>query len=268
MAGCGRAKLLDMDLPSHLSGPDCSCPCVGPSMLPRRNQYDTDDLPQFLPACLSRYVLHTFGNNSRRTTPPRMPYLRRQIVFKRTTSRDISWFGIVTGSSRCCTKHAGLASTPRLGNENPIKIGLVGTFFCLGPTRYVKASKGNRSYRVARTCTAKRELARPRGERYMPPGFSLVSHDTWLRLFSAFLLPVGARLWYKARDGLWWSGQIGAHQGGSYIVRLFDDPGPTNSSFARGVVSYRFNRGVWIAVFGKASFAPFGRHQHPDSASC
>ena len=71
----------------------------------------------------------------------------------------------------------------------------------------------------------------------MPPGFSLVSHETWLRRFSASLLPVGATLWYKARDGLWWTGQIGAHQDGSYVVRMLDDPTPSILRLPAGLYS-------------------------------
>ena len=94
-------------------------------------------------------------------------------------------------------------------------------------SREISQSKhGSRAYRNTRTRAAQRELARTRGERYLPPGADLLLYETWLRCFSSSPLPVGARLWYKARDGLWWTGRIGAHQGDSYIVRFLDDPRP------------------------------------------
>ena len=67
--------------------------------------------------------------------------------------------------------------------------------------------QGNRAYRNARIASADRELARNQAERFIAPGYELVSHDTWLARFSASALPVGAHIWYKALDGLWWLGQ-------------------------------------------------------------
>ncbi|CAB1108088.1 unnamed protein product [Ectocarpus sp. CCAP 1310/34] len=53
-------KLLYLDLPSDLSGPAARCRVSVRRCKPCRNPYETDDLPQSLPAELSRYVLHSF----------------------------------------------------------------------------------------------------------------------------------------------------------------------------------------------------------------
>ena len=73
-----------------------------------------------------------------------------------------------------------------------------------------------------------RELARTKGDRYLPSGYSLVSRFTSDRRFAATPLPVGAFFWYKAQDGLWWIGKISGPSPlpDQYIVRFLDDPGP------------------------------------------
>ncbi|CAB1107844.1 unnamed protein product [Ectocarpus sp. CCAP 1310/34] len=55
-------KLLYLDLPSDLSGPAARCRVSVLCCKPCRNPYETDDLPQSLPAELLRCFLHTFGN--------------------------------------------------------------------------------------------------------------------------------------------------------------------------------------------------------------
>ena len=86
----------------------------------------------------------------------------------------------------------------------------------------------NRRYRAMRVGAAMRELARVKGDRHLPSGYSLVPRSTWDRRFAATALPVGAFFWYKAQDGLWWLGKISGPtcQPDYYIVRFLDDPGP------------------------------------------
>ncbi|CAB1115322.1 unnamed protein product [Ectocarpus sp. CCAP 1310/34] len=55
-------KLLYLDLPSDLSGPAARCRVPVLRFKPCRNPYETEDLPQSLPAEPSRYVLHSFGD--------------------------------------------------------------------------------------------------------------------------------------------------------------------------------------------------------------
>ena len=220
-------KLLYLDLPSDLSGPAVRSRVSVLRCKPCRNPYETDDRPQSMPAELSRYVLHSFGDKCPpfHVTPDDVsaPVGRLKVDY-------ISGHQLVRGRSGVLavlyhTHWIGLA-TPSWERESDLEQSR--RHILLYWSREISQSKqGNRAYRNTRTRAAQRELARTRGERYLPPGADLVLHETWLRRFSSSPLPVGARLWYKARDGLWWTGRIGAHQGDSYIVRFLDDPGPS-----------------------------------------
>ena len=57
-------------------------------------------------------------------------------------------------------------------------------------------------HRQMRIGAAHRELARIRGEVFLPLGYSLVLCTLWLQCFTSTTLPAGAHLWYRARDGL------------------------------------------------------------------
>ena len=54
-----------------------------------------------------------------------------------------------------------------------------------------------------RVGAAQRELARDKGARFLPPGYSYVNHQMWARRFRDTILPVGAYFWYKGQDHLW-----------------------------------------------------------------
>ena len=100
---------------------------------------------------------------------------------------------------------------------------------------------------------AQRELSRSKDEFFLAPGYSLVSRDLWLRTFSSTVLPPGAHLWYKARDGLWWLGKItnratsDSSSDNTYIIRFIDDPGPVEIDLqpASYTTSNVANYGSW-----------------------
>ncbi|CAB1111208.1 unnamed protein product [Ectocarpus sp. CCAP 1310/34] len=187
-------KLLYLDLTSDLSGPAARCRVSVLRCKPCRNPYETDDLPQSLPAELSRYVLHSFGD----ICPPfhvtaddvSVPVGRLEVDY-------ISGHQLVRGRSGVLavlyqTHWVGL-TTPSWERESDLD--LFRRHILLYWSREACQSKrDNRTYRVARTRAAQRELARNRGERYLPPGADLVLNATWLRRFSTSPLPVGARL--------------------------------------------------------------------------
>ena len=77
-----------------------------------------------------------------------------------------------------------------------------------------------------RVGAAQRELARDKGARFLPPGYSYVNHQMWARRFRDTILPVGTYFWYKGQDHLWWLGNISAHTltPGQYVVRFFGRP--------------------------------------------
>ena len=109
--------------------------------------------------------------------------------------------------------------------------------------------QANRVYRRMRVSAAQHELARDKGARFLPPGYSYVTRQTWTRRFSGTVLPVGAYFWYKGQDHLWWLGKISAHTPtpGQYVVRFLDDPGPVKLalSTARYTTSLGAVRGSW-----------------------
>ena len=86
----------------------------------------------------------------------------------------------------------------------------------------------NRVYRRMRVGSAQRELARDKGARLLPPGYSCVNHKTWARRFRDTILPAVDYFWYKGQDRLWWLGNNSAHTPipGQYVVHFLDEPGP------------------------------------------
>ena len=58
------AKLLYLDLPNDMPGPDAHCRVSTARCKPCTNPYDTTDLPRYFPAGLTRYVLNNYTNRS------------------------------------------------------------------------------------------------------------------------------------------------------------------------------------------------------------
>ena len=92
--------------------------------------------------------------------------------------------------------------------------------------------QSNRLPLQMRNGAAHTALTRTRGEIFLAFGYSLVPRTLWLKRFSSATLPAGVHLWYKARDGLWWLGNV-AHRAKTdnssanfYIVHFLEDPGP------------------------------------------
>ena len=79
-------------------------------------------------------------------------------------------------------------------------------------------------YRRMRIGAAQRELARDKSTRFLPPGYSYVSCQSWARRFNGTIQLVGAYFWHKDQDNIRWLAHNSTH--GEYIVRLLDDPGP------------------------------------------
>ena len=220
-------RLLYLDLPTDAQGPDSRRRVSILRCKPCRNPYDTDDIPKCLPADLSTYVLHSFDSKS----PPF--HVTPEDVSAPAGHCDvdhISGHQLVRGRGGFVavlyeTHWIGLL-TPSWERESDLE-RFRRHILLYWSSDACQLRQGNRSYRLSRSLAARRELSRSEGERYLAPGYELISHDSWLRRFSASPLPANAGFWYKAPDGLWWSGKISGHQqAGSYLVRLLDDPGP------------------------------------------
>ena len=87
----------------------------------------------------------------------------------------------------------------------------------------------NRLYRRMGIDAAPRKLSRNNGERFLAPGYACVPRAEWPRRYRDTVFPKGAQFWYKGGDRLWWLGKISTSttEDGVYLVRFFDDPGPT-----------------------------------------
>ena len=85
-----------------------------------------------------------------------------------------------------------------------------------------------RHYQQLRINAASREIARAKGERYLPGAYRLVTADVYRARFSTSLLPTRASVWYHSFDGSWWLGKVkqASDIPGRYIIRFLDNPGP------------------------------------------
>ena len=100
-----------------------------------------------------------------------------------------------------------------------------------------------------RVGAAQRELACDKGARFLPPGYRCVDQQTWNCRFSGTTLPIGAQVWYKGQDPLWWPGKNCAHASTpvQFGVRFLDDPVPVKLaiSSARYTRALGAVRGLW-----------------------
>ncbi len=233
-------KLLFLDLPSDLPGRDSKPRVSVKRCKPCRNPDDTTDIPHYLPAGLTTYVLTASANKSppyHVTLDDVSPPPERLEVEKITGHQLVRGRGGVI-AVLYETHWAGLLS-PSWERELDLQHSRrhILLYWSGTPTQHRQT---NRLYRQMRIGAAHRELSRSQGQVFLAPGYTLVPRDLWLRNFSTTILPSGAHVWYKARDGLWWLGKI-AHrappdspsetlrdpsQGDSYIIRFLDDPGP------------------------------------------
>ena len=53
-----------------------------------------------------------------------------------------------------------------------------------------------------RVGAVQRELARAKGAPLLPPGYSYVNDQTWVRRFRGTTLPFGAYFWYNGQDNI------------------------------------------------------------------
>ena len=101
-------------------------------------------------------------------------------------------------TGKTCCGHRGNVNRTTFNLANNILECWAGTPLLLGST--------NRAHRPMRVGAAQRELARDKGARFLPPGYSYVDHHTWTRRFSGTTLPVGAYICCMGQDCLWWLG--------------------------------------------------------------
>ena len=223
-------KLLFLDLPLNMPGLDAKRRVSVVRCKPCSNPHDNTDMPRYLPAGLTEYVLNKYTTKSppyHVTTEDVTPRIERLEVDRITAHRFVRGRGgLLAIMYETHWKDLHRPSWEREADLQRSRRHIL--LYWVGTPQQHRAD--NRAYRRLRIGAAHRELSRQRGERFLPAGYDYVSLARYRRHFSAFPLPSGAHFWYKSQDGLWWLGKIAKllPPGDRYIVRFLDDPGPVH----------------------------------------
>ena len=221
-------KLLYLDLPSNMSGPAAKPRVTVVRCKPCANPYDTSDMPRHLPAGLAQYVLHTFATKS-------PPY--------HVTTDDVATPPILLDVAKItghqCVRGRGGAIVvlyethwdgllrPTWERELDLQAfrSHILTYWAARTTQH---QPHTRRYQQLRINAAAREIARRKGERYLPGSYRLVSDDIYRARFMVDTLPIGTSIWYHSFDGSWWLGKVKQppNDRGHYVIRFLDNPGP------------------------------------------
>ena len=229
---------------------------------PSANPHDSGDMPKYLSAELTQYVLNIF---SKKSPPYHVTQDDVSTPLQRLEVGQITGHQSVRGRGGVIavlykTHWAGL-SEPSWKREMNLHLSrsLILRYWAGTPDQHRQT---NRLYRRKRIGAAQRELSRNNGERFLAPGDACVPRVNWLRRYYDTVLPKGARFCYKGDDGLWWPGKISASttKDKVYLDRFLDDPGPIQLpiSPARYTTSTGAVRGSWCLQFHIASTLPRG----------
>ena len=243
------AKFICLDLLNDMPGVDAPCRVSVVPCEPCANHHDSSDLPWFLPAGLTPYVL-----NSTKSPPYHVikddvtvPIERLEIE-KITSHRSVRGRGGVIAAFY--ETHWKDLLQPSWEREMDLQHSRQHSlqYWAGAPLTATSTGKPAVSTHI-RVGVDQRELSRNQGARFLSPGYSLVTHQDWTRRFSSTILSVGTHFWYKARDHHWWLGKISAHitTAAHYIVHCLGDPGPVNPklSSSRYTTAIRAERDLW-----------------------
>lgn len=221
-------KLLYPDLPSGMPGQDSKRRVSVARCKPCANPHDLTDMPRYLPAGLTQYVLNSYTSKA---PPYHVTTDDVEADAERIEVERITGHQSVRGRGG---KLAVLYETHWKGLLQPSwerEIDLQHfrrsiLDYWVGPSHQSRSC--NHLYRRMRASAAARELARASGGRPLTKGYRLVAKSLWTGTFQRTPLPKGAQFWFKANDGFWWLGKIASPTAAPerYIVRFLDDPGP------------------------------------------
>ena len=227
-------KTLYLDLPTDMPGKDQKKRVSVDRCKMCHNPSDDSDIPKYLPAGLSKYVLHSFTDKS----PPFHP-----------TTEDVVKSGIpvdiekITGHQLVRGRGGKLAvmyethweSLSSITWEREIDLKNFSRHileYWMSTPRQVKGV--NSKYRAMRRAQAHRAYWRHQNKYYLEQRYHLVSYSTWERKFRGRRVPLRAFFWWKNHQG-WWLGQVKAWDRDvydQYFVRFHDDPGPSQVMLA------------------------------------
>ena len=101
------SNLLYLDLPSDLPGSDARRRVAIERCKPCANPHDSGDMPKYLPAGLTQYVLNNFPRSPRRTTSLKTTFRPPSNGWRWSRSPIISRYGGEVTSSWCYTRRIG-----------------------------------------------------------------------------------------------------------------------------------------------------------------
>ena len=234
------------------------------------NPHDSEDVPKYLPAGLTQYVLNKFPKKSppyHVTQDDVSTPLQRLEVEQITGDQSVlgrggviavlykaHWAGL---SEPSCEREIDLP----LSRSHTLRYG-AGT-----PDQH---RQNNSLYRRMRIGAAQRELSRNNGECFLAPGYACVPSADWLHRYHDKVFPKGSQFWYKGDDGLRWLGKISASttEDKVYLVRFLDDPGPIKLPLppTRYTTSTGAVRGSWCLQLHIASAFPRGIQRNVDES--
>ena len=224
-----------LDLPSDMPGSDARRRVAIKRCKPCANPHDSGDMPKYLPAGLTQYVVNIFSKKF----PPyhvtqddvSIPLQQVQRMEVEQITGDQSIRGRVGVIAVQYKTH--WAELCELSWEREMDLHLsrshILRYWAGTPDQHRQT---NRLYRQMRIGAAQRELSRNNGKRLLAPDYACVPRADWLRRYHDTVLPKGAHFWFKEDDGLWWLEKISASttEDKVYLVRILDDPGPTKLS--------------------------------------
>ena len=198
------------------------------------NPSDDSDIPKYLPAGLSKYVLHSFTDKSSPFHP---------------TTEDVVKSGIpvdiekITGHQLVRRRGGKLAVMYETHWEGLSSITWEREIDLKNFSRHIleywmstpRQMKGvNSKYSAKRRAQTHRAYWRHQNKYYLEQGYHLVSYSTWEKKFRGRRVPLQAFFWWKNHQG-WWVGQVKAWDRDvydQYFVRFHDDPEPSQVMLA------------------------------------
>ena len=180
------------DPPSDLPGSGARRRVAIERCKPCANLHDSGDMPKYLPAGLTQYVLNT---SSKKSPPYHVTQDDVSTPLQRLEVEQITGHQSVRGRGGVIavlykTQWAGL-SEPSWEREMDLHLSRPHILrYWAGPSD--QHGQTNRLYRRMRIGAAQRELYRHNGKRFLAPGYACFPRVDWLRRYHDTVLPKGA----------------------------------------------------------------------------
>ena len=168
------AKILHLDLPSDMPGADGRRRVSVQRYKPCASPHDHGDMPKYLPAGLTQYVLNKL---SKKSPPYHVTQDDVSTLFKDSKWRrspDPNRFAVEVGPSWCCTRRTGRVSLDRPGSGKWTSSSSATSYCNAGPALRISTAK-------LTACTAGCELVLHNGN-----FLGATASDSWRPITAAF----------------------------------------------------------------------------------